>query len=200
MPKYKRIFKKNINSMILLILFIGISLFIINQIASKKNYPKENIGGSFKLIDQNGEVFNSKDFNKKKLIYFGYTYCPDICPFDLLKISTIFKNDKRIRENIMPLFITVDPSRDTIDVIRDFLNNFDNSLTGLTGSEEEIKKIIKKFKIYVKLNKAGRDDVDYLVDHSSLIFLLNEKDQYLTFLRPAELNQDSFNKYLENAF
>ena len=200
MPKYKRIFKKNINSMILLILFIGISLFVINQIASKKNYPKENIGGSFKLIDQNGEVFNSKDFNKKKLFYFGYTYCPDICPFDLLKISKKFKNDKKIRENIIPLFITVDPSRDTIDVIKDFLNNFDNSLTGLTGSEDEIKKIIKKFKIYVKLNKSGRDDVDYLVDHSSLIFLLNEKDQYLTFLRPAELNKNSFYKYLEEAF
>tara|TARA_B100001250_G_scaffold36979_1_gene29537 strand:- start:187 stop:480 length:294 start_codon:yes stop_codon:yes gene_type:complete len=97
----------------------------------------------------------------------------------------------------MPLFITIDPSRDTINVIRDFLNNFDNSLTGLTGSEEEIKKIIKKFKIYVKLNKESKFDVDYLVDHSSLIFLLNEKDQYLTFLRPAELNQDSFNKYLK---
>ena len=97
----------------------------------------------------------------------------------------------------MPLFITVDPLRDTIDVIKDFLNNFDNSLTGLTGSEDEIKKIIKKFKIYVKLNKESKFDVDYLVDHSSLIFLLNEKDQYLTFLRPAELNQDSFNKYLK---
>ena len=118
------------------------------------------------------KVFDSRKVNLKKLIYFGYTYCPDICPFDLLKISKIFENNPNLKNEIKPMFITVDPERDTIKKLKIFMENFDQSFIALTGSNEEIKKVLRKFKIYVKINKSSPIDKDYLIDHSSLIFLL----------------------------
>ena len=125
----------------------------------------------------------------KKLIYFGYTYCPDVCPFDLLKISKIFENNPRLKNEIKPLFITVDPERDTIKKLKIFMENFDQSFTALTGTNEEIKNVLRKFKIYVKINKNNPMDKDYLIDHSSLIFLIDENDNYIKFFRTNELKE-----------
>ena len=147
------------------------------------------MGGSFILTDQNGEIFDSSKVNLKKLIYFGYTYCPDICPFDLLKISKIFENNPNLKNEIKPIFITVDPERDTIKNLKIFMENFDQSFSALTGTNEEIKKVLKKFKIYVKINKSSPIDKDYLIDHSSLIFLLDKNDNYIKFFRPNELKE-----------
>ena len=148
------------------------------------------MGGSFVLTDQNGKTFNSKKINKKKLLYFGYTYCPDICPFDLLKISKIFENNPKLKNEIKPIFITVDPERDTIKNLKIFMENFDQSITALTGTKNEIKNVLRKFRIYVKINKSSPIDNDYLVDHSSLVFLLDKDDSYIKFFRPAQLKEN----------
>ena len=159
----------------------------------KKN-PNISLGGSFILTDQHGEVFDSKKVNLKKLLYFGYTYCPDICPFDLLRISKIFENNPNLKNEIKPLFITVDPERDTIKKLKIFMENFDKSIIALTGTNQEIKNVLRKFKIYVKINKSSPVDDDYLIDHSSLIFLLDKDDRYIKFFRPNELKEGlSFN-------
>ena len=186
MPNYKPLFKKNLLMMIILVFFILTVILFINFLYDKKT-PSVSLGGSFILTDQNGEIFNSRKVNLKKLVYFGYTYCPDICPFDLLKISKIFENNPNLKSEIKPVFITVDPERDTIKKLKLFMENFDQSFVALTGTNEEIKKVIKKFKIYVKINKSNPIDKDYLIDHSSLIFLLDENDNYIKFFRPNEL-------------
>ena len=153
-----------------------------------------SLGGSFILTDQHGKVFDSKKVGLKKLLYFGYTYCPDICPLDLLKISKIFENNPNLKNEIKPVFITVDPERDTIKKLKIFMENFDKSITALTGTNQEIKNVLRKFKIYVKMNKSSPIDDDYLIDHSSLIFLLDKNDRYIKFFRPNELKEDlSFN-------
>jgi len=188
MPNYKLVFKKNLSMMILLVFFILVVIFFINFLYDKKN-PTSTLGGSFILTDQNGETFDSRKVNLKKLIYFGYTYCPDICPFDLLKISKIFENNPNLKNEIKPIFITVDPERDTIKNLKIFMENFDQSFSALTGSNEEIKKVLKKFKIYVKINKSSPIDKDYLIDHSSLIFLIDKNDNYIKFFRPKELKE-----------
>ena len=186
MPNYKPLFKKNLLMMIILVFFILTVILFINFLYDKKT-PSVSLGGSFILTDQNGEIFNSRKVNLKKLVYFGYTYCPDICPFDLLKISKIFENNPNLKSEIKPVFITVDPERDTIKKLKLFMENFDQSFVALTGTNEEIKKVIKKFKIYVKINKSNPIDKDYLIDHSSLIFLLDKNDNYIKFFRPNEL-------------
>ena len=189
MPNYKPLFKKNLLMMSILVFFILVVILFINFLYDKKS-PSVSLGGSFILTDQNGEIFNSGKVNLKKLIYFGYTYCPDVCPFDLLKISKIFENNPNLKSEIKPVFITVDPERDTIKKLKLFMENFDQSFVALTGTSEEIKKVIKKFKIYVKINKSNLADKDYLIDHSSLIFLLDKNDNYIKFFRPNELKEN----------
>ena len=193
MPNYKPLFKKNLLMMSILVFFILVVIFFINFLYDKKN-PSASLGGSFILTDQHGKTFDSKKVNLKKLLYFGYTYCPDICPLDLLKISKIFENNPNLKNEIKPVFITVDPERDTIKKLKIFMENFDESITALTGTNQEIKNVLKKFKIYVKMNKTSPLDVDYLIDHSSLIFLLDKNDRYIKFFRPNELKEGlSFN-------
>ena len=186
MPNFKPLFKKNLIMMTILVFFILVVLFFINLLYDKKK-PNLTLGGSFILTDQNGKTFDSKKVNKKKLLYFGYTYCPDICPFDLLKISKIFENNPKLKNDIEPVFITVDPERDTIKKLKIFMENFDQSITALTGTKDEIKDVLRKFRIYVKINKKSPSDIDYLVDHSSLIFLLDKDDSYIKFFRPNQL-------------
>jgi len=172
--------------MTIMVFFILVVIFFINLLYDKKK-PNLTLGGSFILTDQNGKTFDSKKVNKKKLLYFGYTYCPDICPFDLLKISKIFENNPKLKNDIEPVFITVDPERDTIKKLKIFMENFDQSITALTGTKDEIKDVLRKFRIYVKINKKSPSDIDYLVDHSSLIFLLDKDDSYIKFFRPNQL-------------
>ena len=193
MPNYKPLFKKNLLMMSILVFFILVVIFFINLLYDKKN-PSASLGGSFILTDQHGKTFDSKKVNLKKLLYFGYTYCPDICPLDLLKISKIFENNPNLKNEIKPLFITVDPERDTVNKLKFFMENFDKSITALTGTNQEIKNVLRKFKIYVRINKSSPVDEDYLIDHSSLIFLLDKNDRYIKFFRPNELKEDlSFN-------
>ena len=168
--------------MVLIILVIFISIFAINLFSSKKDVI-QNVGGSFLLKDHEGSYFNSKSIKKKKLIYFGYTYCPDICPMDVLKISQVYDLNNDLKNELLPIFITVDPERD--------------AFIGLTGTTKEIDEVIKNFKIYVNYNKKNKNDNTYLVDHSSLIFIIDEDDNFLALLRPNEVNIDNINKYLK---
>ena len=193
MPNYKPLFKKNLLMMTILVFFLLVVIFFINFLYDKKS-PSASLGGSFILTDQHGKVFDSKKVNLKKLLYFGYTYCPDICPLDLLKISKIFENNPILKNEIKPIFITVDPERDTIKKLKIFMENFDKSITALTGTNQEIKNVLRKFKIYVKMNKSSPVDDDYLIDHSSLIFLLDKNDRYIKLFRPNDLKEGlSFN-------
>ncbi len=182
--------------MLLIVLVITIALFFINLISEKKNLS-QTLGGSFYLKDHTGGFLNSKKLNKKKLIYFGYTFCPDICPMDMLRISQLYDKNPSLEKKLVPIFITVDPLRDDQKALKSFIENFNVAFIGLTGSEIEIKKVIKDYKIYVSYNKKNEDDQEYLVDHSSLIFLLDENDQFLTLLRPNELSIDKIKQYLK---
>ena len=143
MPNYKPLFKKNLLMMIILVFFILVVILFINFLYDKKS-PSVSLGGSFILTDQNGEIFNSSKVNLKKLIYFGYTYCPDICPFDLLKISKIFENNPNLKSEIKPVFITVDTERDTIKKLKLFIGRLATWLIGwLAGCGND--KLTKKY-------------------------------------------------------
>ncbi len=138
------------------------------------------VGGSFTLTSHLGNRTSTDSFRGKyMLVYFGYTYCPDICPSELQKISSALDQlgDKSAR--IQPLFITVDPRRDTAEVLADYVSHFHSSLIGLTGSPDEIETATKAYRVLYRT--AG--DVtgsDYLIGHSSNIFLMDEKGEYAT--------------------
>lgn len=133
------------------------------------------IGGAFTLIDQDGKPTHWDDFKGKyRLVYFGYTYCPDVCPMDLQKIMQAFSRFEKARPalaaKLQPIFISVDPARDTPAVLKPYVAAFHPRLIGLTGSSEQIARVAKDFVVIY-----GEDDSkgakDYLVSHSRTPYL-----------------------------
>ena len=193
MTRFKSLFIKNSISMLVIIVTIFVGIFIITQYKKKKG-NNIDIGGSFKLIDHKGEQYLSESSRKKKVIYFGYTFCPDVCPIDILVISRFVDQKPELIEDFDFIFITVDPERDDLSQMKNFMSNFNDKLIGLTGETKDIDNVLSKYRIYVKRNKKIGDD-NYLVDHSSLIFLINEKDEYISHFSPKDF-EDRFSNFI----
>jgi len=175
-------------------------LFLINyyqeKIINKSDSDSIRIGGSFNLIDQNEIPFNSQMIEKYKIIYFGYTFCPDVCPFDVLKLSNFFSNDKQLINYIQPIFITVDPKRDNSEIVRNFLNNFSSEIIGLTGTQTMIKNTLNKFRVYKKISSDNKESLDYLIDHTALFYILDKNDNYVTHLSSKNFEEE-FNQFIK---
>lgn len=129
------------------------------------------IGGPFTLIDQDGRKVSDRDFaGKYRLIYFGYTWCPDVCPLDVQHLMQGFKklekDDPALAAKIQPIFVSVDPARDTPPALKAFVSAFHPRLVGLTGSEAEIAAVAKEYAIYYKKQDKAPGATGYLMDHS----------------------------------
>jgi protein SCO1/2 len=136
------------------------------------------IGGPFTLIDTAGKPVTDRTYRGKwMLIYFGYTFCPDACPTALTNISAALQRLGRAADEIQPLFITVDPKRDTPAVMAEYLKSFDRRIVGLTGSEEQTAGAAKAYRVYVAPQKSDGDD--YLVDHSAFFYLMNPQGKFV---------------------
>lgn len=143
-----------------------------------------SIGGAFALTDQNGIRRSQTDFaGRPMLIYFGFTYCPDVCPtaLDIMggTLDALQQRDAIAYERLQPVFISVDPARDTPPVLRDYLAYFHPRLSGLTGSQADIDAIKSAFKIYAARGAAEDENGNYNVDHSSFFYLMDENNRYL---------------------
>lgn len=141
---------------------------------------KALIGGPFTLTDHNGRRVTEKDFaGEFMLVFFGYTYCPDICPGELQVISAVMDQLGEKAKKVTPVFITVDPERDTVEQMKSYVENFHPRLVGLTGTPEEIRAAAKAYRIYYQ--KADSESAaDYLMDHSSVVYLMSPEGEYLT--------------------
>jgi len=145
------------------------------------------IGGPFTLTDQNGRKVSDRDFaGKYRLIYFGYTFCPDVCPLD---VQTLMKGFRRLETDnpalaarIQPIFITVDPARDTPPVLKQFVRAFHPRLIGLTGSEAEIAAVAKRFAIYYKKQQPAAGASGYLMDHSRQAMLFGPQGEPIALI------------------
>jgi protein SCO1 len=147
--------------------------------AGKRDEPPlagARIGGPFALVDQNGKTVRDTDFaGRYRIVYFGYTYCPDVCPTDMAKIGQAMKLlDKqapRVAQKVVPIFITVDPERDPPAVIKQFVANFHPRIVGLTGSPQAIAAVAKSYAVYFKKQPPGPGG-GYMVDHLAVAFLM----------------------------
>jgi protein SCO1/2 len=135
------------------------------------------IGGPFQLVDQNGKTVTDADLKGKwSLIYFGYTHCPDACPTALNDISIALSDLGPKRDAVRPVFITVDPERDTPETLKAYVASFDAPILALTGSAEEVAKAAKGYRIYyAKHPEAGGD---YSMDHSSVIYVMDPEGRF----------------------
>jgi len=157
------------------------------------------IGGPFTLVDQNGVVRHDSDFRGKlMLVYFGYTFCPDACPTALQTMSSSLDALGDRATGVQPIFITVDPERDTVQQLKLYAANFHPRLAALTGSAEQTAAAARAYRIYFQKAPHG-DEADYLVDHSSFVYLMGRDGRYLAHFGPdvtADAMAAAIKKYL----
>jgi cytochrome oxidase Cu insertion factor (SCO1/SenC/PrrC family) len=149
-------------------------------------WNREPIGGPFQLIDQSGKVRSERDFRGQlMLVYFGFTYCPDICPTDLQAIGLAMEQLGADAGDVQPLFVTVDPARDTREHLADYVTMFHPRLLGLTGSADAVQNAADAYRVYYKRVDFDKGDGDYTVDHSAFIYLMDRDGKYLGFFPPG---------------
>jgi cytochrome oxidase Cu insertion factor (SCO1/SenC/PrrC family) len=147
-------------------------------------WGREPVGGPFSLIDHTGERRTDEDFRGKvMLIYFGFTYCPDICPTDLQNIGLALDQLGPAADKVQPLFITVDPERDTAEHLKEYLSLFHPRIIGLTGDAIAVGAAAEAFKVY-HVRVSGKSD-EYTIDHTAFVYLIGPDGNYLGFLPPG---------------
>lgn len=145
-----------------------------------------DIGGPFALVDQDGRPATNESFDGDyRLMYFGYTYCPDICPVDVQKMVQGYRafaaKHPGLAGKVRPIFVSVDPERDTPEVMKRFVSAFDPALVGLTGTSEQVARMLREYRIYAQAQRQPGQQ-DYLVDHSVMMYLMSPKGEPISFL------------------
>ncbi|MCC2646880.1 MAG: sco2 [Rickettsiaceae bacterium] len=144
----------------------------------EKDNPQ--IGGSFTLTDSHGGSFNSKQLEgKASIIYFGFTYCPDVCVVSLQKINQVLNTLDQYKIDINSVFITIDPKRDTAPMLESYFKNFHPKFIALTGTQEQINNVANKYKVYHSV-RGDFNSNDYLIDHSTFIYIFDKDGNYMT--------------------
>lgn len=164
---------------------IGVAALVLNQANQNQKRVLTSgtalIGGPFELVGKGGKTVTDKDFRGRyMLVFFGFTHCPDICPAELQVMSTALDELGDKADKVVPIFITVDPERDTPEAVEAYVANFGPNFVGLTGSPEAIAKAAKEYRVtYQKFQEEGAGD-NYSVDHSALLYLMGPDGTFLT--------------------
>ncbi len=167
--------------------------YVVVQDLNKKQIPKSvvnssevkstgaaSIGGNFELIDSNNKIVKDTDFQgKMMLVFFGFTYCPEICPMGLNTMSLVAEDIN----NIAYIFITVDPERDTPEQLKDYMESYHTSINALTGSKEKIDEVVEIYKVYSKKRTDIEEVESYTMDHSAYIYLMDKEGRYIQHFR-----------------
>ena len=183
-----------------------IYLFGTFFISSNRNYSQEKVvtevesqegipGGHFSLKTHEGKIFNSSENQNPMLIYFGFTFCPDVCPITLLTMANVL--DILKEEEITPLFITVDPERDTEEVLANYVSAFHNNIIGLTGTIDEINSVTEDWKVYFKKEENEEMPENYSVNHLDIIFIANKNAEFIDFIKPNTPPEDVVKKLVK---
>lgn len=178
-----------------LLVFLGAYIYkkqmVVTNLSSHET-GKSLIGGPFKLIDQKGRIRKSSDFkNKYMLVYFGYSYCPDICPTGLQSITEAINALGKDAGAVQPVFITVDPGRDTSEQLLSYMENFHPKFVALTGDKAAIKDAMHEYKVYAaKSQEENKGEGDYLIDHSSIVYFMAPGGEHIAHFTHATPGED----------
>ncbi|HSM19160.1 MAG TPA: SCO family protein, partial [Hyphomicrobiales bacterium] len=144
------------------------------------------VGGSFTLTDTNGDrVTEESLLGKPSIIFFGFTHCPEVCPTTLYEMSVVLQALGDDADRVNAVFVSLDPERDTPQVMKDYLQAFDPHIRGLTGTPEQTREIAKAYRVYYK--KVPLENGDYTVDHTALVYLFDAEGK---FVAPLHLKQE----------
>ena len=149
--------------------------------------PANAIGGPFALLDGDGRAVTDATYRGKYLlVYFGYTFCPDVCPTTLNQVATAMDKLGPQADRVQPLFITVDPRRDKPAVVKQYAAAFSPRLIGLTGSPEQIATVAKEYRVYYAEHRTGPGPDEYSMDHSSILYLMGPDGKFIAPIRADE--------------
>lgn len=147
-----------------------------------------SVGGPFALTDQDGRAVTDRDYaGAPKLVFFGFTHCPDVCPTALQQASEVLRALGPKGDKLRFLFVTVDPGRDTAPVLKDYLSSFDPRIVGLTGTPEQVTAAVRAYRAYAK--KVPTKDGDYTMEHTALVYLMDGDNRFVgsfNLARPPE--------------
>jgi protein SCO1 len=171
------------------------TLFYCPLLSCHKTAGKPAIGGPWSLVDLEGNLVTNKSFEGKWiLLYFGFARCPDICPSEMMKVGrvmdTLKKDRPEIAEKLVPIFVSIDPARDSLQALKSYAKDFHPSYIFLTGAPEQVRRMAKLYRVY--FSKADEsEDGDYLVDHSIVIYFHDDKgdlsDCFTQSMRPTDV-------------
>lgn len=163
---------------------IAYGQIVADTVPSTTQIAGSSVGGPFALIDHTGKPFTDQNLlGHYTIAYFGFTFCPAICPMELQKMNLILKNLGPLAEKVHTLFITVDPERDTQKVMAAYVAQFNPGLTGLTGTPAQIDGILKAYHVYARKVEDSKMS-DYTVDHSSYFYLIGADGKVVSFYGP----------------
>jgi protein SCO1/2 len=145
------------------------------------------VGGPFTLENGSGQQVTDRNFRGKyMLVYFGYTFCPDVCPTTLSEVADAMDKLGGKADRLQPIFISVDPKRDTPDVVKQYAAAFGPRLIGLTGTPEQIAAVAKEYRVYYAEHRTGPGPNDYSMDHSSVLYLMGPDGKFVAPIRSDE--------------
>jgi protein SCO1/2 len=181
-----------------LALCLGAITLIAGPNFSGKALAPVQIGGRFRLIDQNSKAVTEQDMKGKPfLVFFGFTHCPDVCPTTLFDVSEVLRSLGPDADRAGALFITVDPERDTAAALKDYLASFDPHLRGLTGDADALAAVAKEYRVYYK--KVPLDGGDYTMDHTAIVYLMDKDGRFVSpfnLKRKPDVAAAELRKYL----
>lgn len=136
------------------------------------------VGGPFELTGMDGTRVSNRQFEgAPMLVFFGFTHCPDVCPTKMMELSEIFRAAGDTANKARAVFITVDPARDTPDILKSYLSSFDPRIIGLTGSQAEIDAVVKAYRGYYR--RVPTSSGDYTMDHTAIVYLMDKRGQFV---------------------
>ena len=172
-------------------MFRVLILSLLFLFSCKEENPYSNFGGDFTLSSINGPWKLSNTNGKVRLLYFGFTHCPDVCPLSLSKLKNELKKlTDQQRSKVLPVFISVDYKRDKPERVQEYATFFGDDFIGLTGSEKEIKEVTKKYGVFFEFTPLKNSEMGYTVDHTSRFFLINKKGNYANSFSDIQNNKD----------
>ncbi len=165
---------------ILIAVAIGVYALMSSPQTGQRSFGEALVGGPFTMVNQKGETVTEQSFaGKPMLLFFGYTFCPDVCPTELQVMAEALRQLGDKGTDIQPILVSIDPERDTPQVLSDYVANFGPQFIGLTGTPEQVKAIAATYRVYYARVENKTDPQSYLMDHSSIIYLMGPDGKFL---------------------
>ncbi|GEO98262.1 SCO family protein [Methylobacterium haplocladii] len=170
---------------------VALSAAAMMYLAPKNDQAvRSAVGGPFTLVNQDGKTVTERDFaGATHLVFFGFTHCPDVCPTTLQQITDVLAALGPKADRLKVAFVTVDPERDTPEVLKTYLSSFDSRITGLTGTPEQVAATVKAYRGYAR--KVEGKDGDYVMEHTALVYVVDGRNDFVSALNLQRPPQDT---------